>query len=186
MILPDMSTDPPEATMSKLVHASPADVPDGLQRKLTEQRLRLLGTAVHATEEGIAILTPAVEAAGPRIAFVNDGFCSIYGLRRDEIIGTTPQILGVVERQQSIFDSLMQHVFEQRPFEGELTARRANGSEFELAVRLVPIDDSGELTHWVAFLRDVTAAKLEVTTLRHQAMHDSLTNLPNRTLLFDV
>jgi len=27
--------------------------------------------------QGIAILTPAVEALGPRIAFVNDGFCAI-------------------------------------------------------------------------------------------------------------
>ncbi|HKO56221.1 MAG TPA: EAL domain-containing protein, partial [Thermoanaerobaculia bacterium] len=161
-----------------------------LERKLTEQRLlseqlELLGTAVHVMGEGIAILTPAVEALGPRIAFVNDSFCALYGLGREEVIGQTPVIFGVVERHQAIFDALLHHVFEGRPFDAEATARRKDGREFELQVQLVPVEDGGQLTHWVAFLRDVTAAKTQVSMLRHQAMHDGLTDLPNRTLLFD-
>ena len=161
------------------------------ERQLTEQRirseqLRLLGSAIHVTAEGIAILTPAVEADGPRIAFVNDGFCAMYGRRAEEIIGQTVQILGFVERQQAILDALLHHVFENRAFECEATATRANGTEFELDLQLVPIEDGGQLTHWVAFLRDVTATKHQVSSLRHQAMHDALTGLPNRTLLFDA
>jgi diguanylate cyclase (GGDEF)-like protein/PAS domain S-box-containing protein len=161
-----------------------------LDWKLTEQRLQseqlqLLGSALRVTEEGIAILTPAVEAEGPRIAFVNDGFCAIYGRRREDVIGQTPQVFGIVARQQAIVDALLQHVFEQRPFEAEATARRENGTEFELDLHLVPVEDGGQLTHWVAFLRDVTQTKHQVTSLRHQAMHDALTGLPNRTLLFE-
>jgi PAS domain S-box-containing protein len=64
----------------------------------------------------------------------------------------------------------MQHVFEQRPFEAEVTARRENGTEFELDLQLVPVEDGGTLTHWVAFLRDVTQTKHQVSSLRHQAM----------------
>ena len=170
---------------------SEVGLPEELQRKLTESRiqgeqLRLLGSAIHVTADGIAILTPAVEAVGPRIAFVNDGFCAIFGLRAEDIIGQTPQIFGIVERHQSILDSLLHHVFEHRPFEGEATARRANGTEFELDLQLIPVEDAGQLTHWVAFLRDVTATKHQVSSLRHQAMHDALTGLPNRTLLFDA
>ncbi len=162
-----------------------------LDWKLTEQRiqseqLQLLGTAVHVAGEGIAILTPAVEAEGPRIAFVNDGFCRMLERSREELIGQTPHIFGIVERQQSIVDALLQHVFEQRPFEAEATAHRANGSEFELHLQLVPVEDGGQLTHWVAFLRDVTQTKHQVTSLRHQAMHDALTGLPNRTMLFET
>lgn len=165
--------------------------PEGLQRELTASRmqgeqLRLLGSAIHVTGEGIAIMTPAVEAVGPRIAFVNDGFCAIYGRRREDIIGQTPVIFGIVDRHQSILEALLHHVFEQRPFEAEATALRGNGCEFELDLQLVPVEDGGQLTHWVAFLRDVTAAKHQVTSLRHQAMHDALTGLPNRALLFDV
>jgi len=161
-----------------------------LQRKLTEQRihteqLRLLGSAIRVTPEGIAILTPAVEAVGPRVAFVNDGFCTMYQRRADEIIGQTLDIFGIAQRHQAILDSLLEHVFEERPFDGEATATRADGTEFELDLQMVPVEDAGQLTHWVAFLRDVTATKHQVTSLRHQAMHDSLTGLPNRAVLVD-
>jgi diguanylate cyclase len=161
-----------------------------LQRKLTEEHFRseqleILGTAVHVSGQGIAIMTPAVEAIGPRIAFVNDGFCAMYGLDREHVIGQTPMIFGIVERHQAIFDALLQHVFERRQFEAEATARRADGREFELDMQLVPVEDGGQLTHWVAFLRDVTTTKRQVSSLQHQAMHDGLTNLPNRVLLFD-
>jgi diguanylate cyclase (GGDEF)-like protein/PAS domain S-box-containing protein len=161
-----------------------------LLRKLTEQRLesdqlRLLGSAVRVAGEGIAILTPAVEALGPRIAFVNDGFCGMYGRPREEIIGETPVAFGIVERHHAIFHSLLQHVFARQAFAAEATAQRKDGHEFELDLQLVPVEDGGELTHWVAFLRDVTDRRNEVLALRHQAMHDGLTDLPNRMMLFD-
>jgi diguanylate cyclase (GGDEF)-like protein/PAS domain S-box-containing protein len=154
-------------------------------QRLQSEQLQLIGTAVRVSGEGIAILTPAVEAVGPRIAFVNDGFCTISGRRREEIIGQTPQIFGIVDRQQAVYETLLQHVFEGRPFEAEVTARRAGGAEFELDLQLVPVEDGGQLTHWVAFLRDVTQARHQVTSLRHQAMHDALTSLPNRTMLVE-
>jgi len=161
-----------------------------LLRKLTEQRfesdqLRLLGSAVRVAGEGIAILTPAVEAVGPRIAFVNDGFCAIYGRPREEIIGETPVAFGIVDRHNAIFQSLLQHVFALQAFAAEATAQRKDGQEFELDMQLVPVEDGGQLTHWVAFLRDVTDSRNEIVALRHQAMHDGLTDLPNRMMLFD-
>jgi PAS domain S-box-containing protein len=161
-----------------------------LLRKLREQRfeseqLRVLGSAVRVAGEGIAILTPAVEALGPRIAFVNDGFCAIYGREREEIIGETPVAFGIVDRHHAIFDSMLQSVFARKAFAAEATAVKKNGREFELDLQLVPVEDGGELTHWVAFLRDVTDSRNEIVALRHQAMHDGLTDLPNRMMLFD-
>jgi diguanylate cyclase (GGDEF)-like protein/PAS domain S-box-containing protein len=161
-----------------------------LLRKLTEQRfesdqLRVLGSAVRVAGQGIAILTPAVEALGPRIAFVNDGFCAIYGRPREEIIGETPVAFGIVDRHHAIFDSLLQHVFARKAFSAEATAQKRDGHEFELDLQLVPVEDGGQLTHWVAFLRDVTDSRNEIVALKHQAMHDGLTDLPNRMMLFD-
>jgi diguanylate cyclase (GGDEF)-like protein/PAS domain S-box-containing protein len=148
-------------------------------------QLRLLGSAVRVAGQGIAILTPAVESTGPRVAFVNDGFCALYGRTREEVVGQTLVILGIVERQQAIFNALLNHVFDRNAFEADVTVRRKDDSEFELELQLVPVDEGGELTHWVAFLRDITDSKNQLLLLRHQAMHDVLTDLPNRILLFE-
>jgi diguanylate cyclase (GGDEF)-like protein/PAS domain S-box-containing protein len=161
-----------------------------LQRKLMEQRfeseqLRLLGSAIYVSGQGIAILTPAVEAVGPRVAFVNDGFSALYGRAREEVLGQTPEIFGIVPRHRAMFDALLRHVFENKAFDAEVTAQRKDGSEFELDLQLVPVEADGQLSHWVAFLRDVTESRNQIVSLRHQAMHDGLTDLPNRMMLFD-
>ncbi len=161
-----------------------------LERLLQEQRiladqLGLIGSAVRVSGQGIAILTPAVEAIGPRIAFVNEGFCALYGCSREEVIGQTPQIFGIVEKHHDILEALLDHVFDREPFEAEATARRKDGVEFELDLQLIPVEDGGQLTHWVAFLRDISEMKNQVTALRHQALHDGLTGLPNRVMLIE-
>ena len=160
---------------------------EALQRRvaLQSEQLRLLGSAIHVAGLGIAILTPAVEAIGPRIAFVNDGFLELYGYQRSDVIGQTPVVFGIVEEHEAILSSLLEHVFAHKPFDGEATARGKDGREFEIDIHLVPVGDGGQLTHWVAFIRDVTIEKNQVIQLRHQATHDGLTNLPNRTHLFD-
>jgi diguanylate cyclase (GGDEF)-like protein/PAS domain S-box-containing protein len=165
-----------EETPTSLLHTRVA---------VQNEQLRVLGSAIHVAGLGIAILTPAVEAVGPRIAFVSDGFLALYGADRADVIGQTPIIFGIIDEHEPILSSLLNHVFARQPFDGEATARRKDGSEFEIDIHLVPVEDGGELTHWVAFIRDVTDAKRQVVQLRHQASHDGLTNLPNRTLLFE-
>ena len=163
------------------------DSTSALQRRvaLQSEQLRLLGSAIHVAGLGIAIMTPAVEAIGPRIAFVNDGFLELYGYERTDVIGQTPIVFNIIDEHEAILNSLLEHVFAHQPFDGEATARSKEGRQFDIDIHLVPVDDGAELTHWVAFIRDVTVEKNQVVQLRHQATHDGLTNLPNRTHLFE-
>jgi diguanylate cyclase (GGDEF)-like protein/PAS domain S-box-containing protein len=142
-------------------------------------------SAVRVAGQGIAILTPPVDAVGAHVAFVNEGFCKIYGRSREELIGQTVAAFGIVEEQQDIVAALLDHVFEREPFEAEATARRKDGREVEVALQLIPVQENGSLSHWVAFVRDVSEERRQLVTLRHQATHDALTNLPNRNYLVE-
>ena len=185
-----MTDKPDEMASLEAIWAPQLETAEALQRKLGEQRLLaeqlgLLGSAVRVSGEGIAILTPAVEATGPRVAYVNDGFCQMYGVMRQEVLGQTPIVFRFIEEQQSMYDALLDHVFDGQLFEAEATARRKDGTQFEVDLQLVPVRENDQITHWIAFLRDVTEAKKQVMMLRHQAMHDGLTGLPNRVFLYD-
>src|SRR6266852_295007 len=153
--------------------------------RLSTVETRLLSSAVQVACQGIAILSPAEEAIGPRILFVNAGFCNLYGVEKNEVLHKTLAAFGIVERHQAIFKDMLEHLFDNEAFDAEVTARRKDGSEFELDLQIVPVTDSGELTHWVAYLRDITESKNQLLMLRRQAMFDPLTDLPNRMLLFE-
>ena len=160
-------------------------MPPRSDERLSIEQLRLVGSAVEVSDLGIAILATAGEATLPQIAFVNSGFCRMYGTTREAMTGRTLADFRIVERHQSILDAMLGHVFNGEVFDGEATATRTDGSEFDVDLHLVPVEDQSRITHWVAFLRDITAMKGQLAQLRRQATTDPLTDLPNRALLLE-
>ena len=66
----------------------------------------------------------------------------------------------------------------------EVLGRRKDGSTFALEIALSEMF-IGNRRYFVAVGRDVTETKRQTAALQHQALHDALTELPNRSLLSD-
>src|SRR6185436_14357003 len=67
---------------------------------------------------------------------------------------------------------------------GETSARRRGGRPFpiDLSIGELRLDNAH---HFVLGVRDITARKKAEAALEHQALHDTLTDLPNRVLLHE-
>lgn len=72
------------------------------------------------------------------------------------------------------------------PVRADLRLAHASGRPVHVAVTASAVHDAaGSATCVIAQIEDVTARKLAQAALTHQATHDPLTALPNRTLLLD-
>jgi Amt family ammonium transporter len=118
---------------------------------------------------------------------VNDAFCQMVGFTRDELIGrdskpfTYPEDVGITEETHVRLKSKQaDHV--------EYTKRylRKDGRVIDVEVsRSAARDANGETLYFLSSERDVTEERALTAQLSHQALHDPLTGLANRTLFED-
>ena len=109
------------------------------------------------------------------------------GYAAEEVVGKTPRILQGPKTDRAELARLRRRLSRGETFDGaEVVNYRKDGSEYLIAWHVVALrDDAGEITHWMAGQRAVTERKALEESLRHQALHDPLTDLPNRTLFLD-
>jgi diguanylate cyclase (GGDEF)-like protein/PAS domain S-box-containing protein len=149
---------------------------------------RALRATADASEQRFATLTERspvptlLSEQGMRLAHVNDAFCSLVGLQAEQLLGTgwmstvhPDDVDRVVEQAVAVLGG----------GDGEAQVRlvRADGAERTVVVRFAHLFTPGVGAGFVGTIEDVTDRQAFEARLAHQANHDPLTGLPNRTRL---
>ena len=115
-----------------------------------------------------------------RIEYVNAACERVTGYARGELVGRTPALLKSGSHEADFYRALWSALLAGREFRG-VFANRRKGGELYYEDKIVRPLDGG----FVSFGRDVTERARELEKLSHAATHDSLTDLPNRSLFLD-
>ena len=147
------------------------------------ERMRLSASVFDHAHDGIFITD-----AEMRILEVNIAFTQITGHSREAALGSTPQQLGFAINEPDFFDKRMQlsHDGDASEWRGEAWNRRAENEVYPVWLDVFIVrNDAQQLINYVGLFSDITEAKQHQQHLERMAYHDSLTQLPNRTLLSD-
>ena len=121
-----------------------------------------------------------------RIVYANPAFERMTGYASTELAGRTPALLKSGLHEADFYRRLWATLLAGQEFRA-LFANRRKGGELYYEDKIIrPLfDAAGRATHFVSFGRDATERAREFERLTHAATHDSLTDLPNRSLFLD-
>jgi PAS domain S-box-containing protein/diguanylate cyclase (GGDEF)-like protein len=176
---------------SKDIYASVAMIPgtrksvasltDITDLKKTERELRKLSLAVEASSDWVLMTD-----GNGSIEYVNNAVLDLSGYSREELIGQNPRIFSSGKTDPAVYRNMWNTLRAGWPFQAILTNRRKNGELYEIFHSITPLmDEEGAITHFISSSRDLTQMKLLEDRLNYLANYDSLTGLPNQTLLLD-
>jgi diguanylate cyclase (GGDEF)-like protein/PAS domain S-box-containing protein len=150
------------------------------ERKKAEEAAQERSAIVESTPDGV--LTIGLDGT---ILTWNRGAQELYGYGPEEIIGKNMSLLDTDAGEERISSMTMIAMGETvRDF--EIVRRRRDGSLVHVSLTGSPIyGDDGTVVGVASIGRDITDRKRLEQELSHQAVHDSLTGLPNRALLSD-
>jgi diguanylate cyclase (GGDEF)-like protein/PAS domain S-box-containing protein len=149
------------------------------ERHQREEELRLSAAVFNLADEAMVITSAQNE-----ILSVNPAFAAITGYAPQEVLGRNPKLLSAKTHSRAFYQEMWAQLTETGGWSGEVLNRKKSGEVYVewLSIKRV-LDEQGRLTHHVAVFSDITARKAAEGRMRHLALHDALTDLPNRSLL---
>src|SRR5699024_3250031 len=122
--------------------------------------LSLLELAISNDYNSILITEFDLEKPGPKIVYVNDGFCEMTGYPKEEVVGKTPRILQGPGTDQAVLEKLKARLKDGRCFFGQTVNYKKDGTEFVNQWDIHPLfDEKGEPAYWVSYQHDITERK---------------------------
>ncbi len=154
---------------------------DVTDRKRAEAGLQMAAAVFMHTGEGIVVTDPS-----GNIQRVNPAFTRITGYSTDEAVGASPSLLKSDRQPEEFYHAMWAALRDTGSWQGEIWNRRKNGEAYLewLTINAVK-NEMGKVTHYVGVFDDISDLHDKEQRIRHQAYHDALTGLANRTLLTD-
>ena len=144
----------------------------------SEKRMR---SVLDNVSDGLATLDPTgvIESVNPAVT-------RLFGYDEKELVGQKVEALIATTHRGSFTNYLDRRLTLELPASGalETMGKRKNASLFPLEF-VVSSMQVGPRHLFIATLRDISERKAHTDALEYQALHDSLTGLPNRTLFGD-
>jgi diguanylate cyclase (GGDEF)-like protein/PAS domain S-box-containing protein len=156
------------------------------ERRISEDALRdaeeRFRKAFDDNQVGMALVSPE-----GRFLRVNRALCEMTGYPIDELVGKSFAEITHPEDVEADMEALTDLVEGERyGYRAEKRYLRADGHPLWISLNVSPVHDrDGNLSHMISQVEDISERKESEEKLTRQALHDSLTGLPNRTLFAD-
>jgi diguanylate cyclase (GGDEF)-like protein/PAS domain S-box-containing protein len=153
---------------------------DITERKQTEAELHLAATAFESQEAMM------ITDANNVILRVNYAFTQVTGYTAEEVIGQTPKLLQSGRHDAEFYKEMWQTINTTGKWQGEVWDRHKKGDIYPKWLSISAVKDkNGIVTNYIGSHIDITERKANEDRIHHLAFYDSLTELPNRSLLQD-
>lgn len=116
-----------------------------------------------------------------RIVMTNPAFTSLTGYNDKQAQGQKTSILRSGHHDTLFYKQLWGSLLRTGQWIGELANRKRSGEVYIQKTNISAVyDKRGDISHFVCVMSDITEQKRDFDNIRFQALHDTLTKLPNR------
>ncbi|MGF6722161.1 diguanylate cyclase (GGDEF)-like protein/PAS domain S-box-containing protein [Paraburkholderia sp. GAS41] len=151
-------------------------------RRRAEVALRLQSRALEASINGIIIAE--VRAGRHIIIFANAAFERISGYQQSDVLNADCEDLFSLNDEPEKWEPVRRALTANSEANITLLCAKKDKQRFWNNILVAPVrDEDGQVTHHIGVMSDVSTLVEYQQRLEHQARYDSLTELPNRTLL---